>query len=502
MDVNNQSRIDKYWVDSPNLYDRNLNFAAIASEDDEYGNSYSKTGNKKTSRDPQSHRIIEKRRRDRMNNCLADLSRLLPAVYMKKSRGRIEKTEIIEMTIKHMKHLQIHACKDIDTCDIAARMETDVTKSEHYRSGFVECINEAVQFIGLNHQSMQEIKLLLINRPRDQAETAMRLALRTERRETQPHRHPYTQTIHRATTMITIPATAAVPVILILPRTKSCSSSSCGSQAGAVHHNGNNQDQDSMNAMYSLKFKTNIQQRFTAHNMDHEFPSMSTASAMMTPTSMNSASNSDQQQQQEQQQHSYEKVHSFKRKKISQVDEPNFNWHHGHGHGREEPLPPPSPPLSRTSSSNRHSNVGSQSGTSSEMDTSSIDTQNKDQQAVVAVGQTQGEFNKVPINKQEKVENVPIFALHPKGSFYVPMSVELPLIGAMFNMELSPTPLLHPVTISVNFCHPLRVLSAPQAPVIEFLYNLRCVVNIKSSVHNHVNTLSTTHTAAMEVLLF
>ena len=89
--------------------------------------------------------------------------------------------------------------------------------------------------------------------------------------------------------------------------TKSCSSSSCGSQAGAVHHNGNNQDQDSMNAMYSLKFKTNIQQRFTAHNMDHEFPSMSTASAMMTPTSMNSASNSDQQQQQEQQQHSYEK---------------------------------------------------------------------------------------------------------------------------------------------------------------------------------------------------
>ena len=50
-----------------------------------------------------------------MNNCLADLSRLLPAAYMKKGRGRIEKTEIIEMTIRHMKHLQIHACKDIGT---------------------------------------------------------------------------------------------------------------------------------------------------------------------------------------------------------------------------------------------------------------------------------------------------------------------------------------------------------------------------------------------------
>uniref|UniRef100_A0A131Z5L7 BHLH domain-containing protein n=1 Tax=Rhipicephalus appendiculatus TaxID=34631 RepID=A0A131Z5L7_RHIAP len=41
-------------------------------------------GRKKAARDPMSHRIIEKRRRDRMNNCLADLSRLIPAVYLKK----------------------------------------------------------------------------------------------------------------------------------------------------------------------------------------------------------------------------------------------------------------------------------------------------------------------------------------------------------------------------------------------------------------------------------
>ena len=41
-----------------------------------------------------------------MNNCLADLSRLIPAEYLKKGRGRVEKTEIIEMAIRHMKHLQ------------------------------------------------------------------------------------------------------------------------------------------------------------------------------------------------------------------------------------------------------------------------------------------------------------------------------------------------------------------------------------------------------------
>lgn len=48
-----------------------------------------------------------------MNNCLADLSRLIPSYYLKKGRGHIEKTEIIEMAIKYMKHLQAHACNQI-----------------------------------------------------------------------------------------------------------------------------------------------------------------------------------------------------------------------------------------------------------------------------------------------------------------------------------------------------------------------------------------------------
>ena len=42
---------------------------------------------------------------------LADLSRLIPSSYTKKGRGRIEKTEIIEMAIKHMRHLQHHPCQ-------------------------------------------------------------------------------------------------------------------------------------------------------------------------------------------------------------------------------------------------------------------------------------------------------------------------------------------------------------------------------------------------------
>uniref|UniRef100_A0A182W162 BHLH domain-containing protein n=1 Tax=Anopheles minimus TaxID=112268 RepID=A0A182W162_9DIPT len=90
----------------------------------------------KTSRqDPLSHRIIEKRRRDRMNSCLADLSRLIPQQYMRKGRGRVEKTEIIEMAIRHLKNLQNQECGRETSC------------AEQYRLGYNECLTEAAKFM-------------------------------------------------------------------------------------------------------------------------------------------------------------------------------------------------------------------------------------------------------------------------------------------------------------------------------------------------------------------
>lgn len=85
----------------------------------------------------------------------------------------------------------------------------------------------------------------------------------------------------------------------------------------------------------------------------------------------------------------------------------------------------------------------------------------------------------------QPVENVPIFALHPKGAFYVPMSVELSLIRALFNPASSTSsenaqPLLHPVTISVNFCHPLRVLTVGSATSV--------AVN-NETIHHHSSVI-------------
>ena len=81
-----------------------------------------------------SHRIIEKRRRDRMNNCLADLSRLIPSSYLKKGRGRIEKTEIIEMAIKHIRHLQSHPCTKQEGCELASEIESGQNKANSVES--------------------------------------------------------------------------------------------------------------------------------------------------------------------------------------------------------------------------------------------------------------------------------------------------------------------------------------------------------------------------------
>ncbi|XP_014231229.1 transcription factor cwo-like isoform X2 [Trichogramma pretiosum] len=140
-----------------------LNFAT-ASEDDEI---YSK---KKVSRqDPMSHRIIEKRRRDRMNNCLADLSRLIPQEYLKKGRGRIEKTEIIEMSIRYMKYLTgvindlkrqtgisaVASHHNDDSVDSSPPRSPPVVPAvisgnlaqEQYRHGYQDCLQEVVHYL-------------------------------------------------------------------------------------------------------------------------------------------------------------------------------------------------------------------------------------------------------------------------------------------------------------------------------------------------------------------
>lgn len=72
--------------------------------------------------------------------------------------------------------------------------------------------------------------------------------------------------------------------------------------------------------------------------------------------------------------------------------------------------------------------------------------------------QIQSEEIKSDVKKERK--SVPIFALHPKGSHYIPLSVTEEVIQPYLHLFDQGTELplmLHPITISVNFCGPIRI---------------------------------------------
>ncbi|XP_021371008.1 transcription factor cwo-like isoform X2 [Mizuhopecten yessoensis] len=99
----------------------------------------------KIPRDPMSHRIIEKRRRDRMNNCLSDLSQLIPSNYLKQGQGRIEKTEIIEMATRHITHLQNLNKLFGENEDRISNDKKLCCKGKFYL-GFKDCQDEIMRF--------------------------------------------------------------------------------------------------------------------------------------------------------------------------------------------------------------------------------------------------------------------------------------------------------------------------------------------------------------------
>ncbi|GAB1293142.1 Hairy and enhancer of split-related protein HELT [Apodemus speciosus] len=60
---------------------------------------------KERKRTPVSHKVIEKRRRDRINRCLNELGKTVPMALAKQSSGKLEKAEILEMTVQYLRAL-------------------------------------------------------------------------------------------------------------------------------------------------------------------------------------------------------------------------------------------------------------------------------------------------------------------------------------------------------------------------------------------------------------
>lgn len=109
-----------------------------------------------------SHKVIEKRRRDRINTSLGELSQLLPAqCNSKQGSGKLEKAEILELTVEYLKALQGRLAqkqdKEIkpedDKNSVEATVEpkssstnTEVKPVNHF-GGYKDCTEEVFRFL-------------------------------------------------------------------------------------------------------------------------------------------------------------------------------------------------------------------------------------------------------------------------------------------------------------------------------------------------------------------
>ncbi|KAL8219099.1 UNVERIFIED_CONTAM: hypothetical protein K2H54_009704 [Gekko kuhli] len=98
------------------------------------------------------HRLIEKKRRDRINECIAQLKDLLPEHLKLTTLGHLEKAVILELTLKHLKaltalteqqHQKIIALQNGDR-SLKSPLQSDL---DAFHSGFQTCTKEVLQYL-------------------------------------------------------------------------------------------------------------------------------------------------------------------------------------------------------------------------------------------------------------------------------------------------------------------------------------------------------------------
>ncbi|XP_055985630.1 class E basic helix-loop-helix protein 40 [Sorex fumeus] len=111
------------------------------------------------------HRLIEKKRRDRINECIAQLKDLLPEHLKLTTLGHLEKAVVLELTLKHVKALTnlidqqqqriIALQSDLQTGELSGR-SIDAGQ-EMFCSGFQTCAREVLQYLA-KHENARDLK--------------------------------------------------------------------------------------------------------------------------------------------------------------------------------------------------------------------------------------------------------------------------------------------------------------------------------------------------------
>nr|XP_056703037.1 class E basic helix-loop-helix protein 41 [Euleptes europaea] len=98
------------------------------------------------------HRLIEKKRRDRINECIAQLKDLLPEHLKLTTLGHLEKAVVLELTLKHLKalsalteqqHQKIIALQNGER-SLKSPLQSDL---DAFHSGFQTCTKEVLQYL-------------------------------------------------------------------------------------------------------------------------------------------------------------------------------------------------------------------------------------------------------------------------------------------------------------------------------------------------------------------
>ncbi|XP_034389485.1 class E basic helix-loop-helix protein 40 [Cyclopterus lumpus] len=107
------------------------------------------------------HRLIEKKRRDRINECIAQLKDLLPEHLKLTTLGHLEKAVVLELTLKHVKALS--GILEQQQQKIMA-LQNDLQIGDHggggaesgeemFRSGFHLCAKEVLHYLASQESS-------------------------------------------------------------------------------------------------------------------------------------------------------------------------------------------------------------------------------------------------------------------------------------------------------------------------------------------------------------
>ncbi|XP_061679512.1 class E basic helix-loop-helix protein 41 [Syngnathoides biaculeatus] len=108
------------------------------------------------------HRLIEKKRRDRINECIGQLKDLLPEHLKLSTLGHLEKAVVLELTLKHLNALT--AVTEQQHQKIVALQNGDLsmkscvhTDADAFHSGFQMCAKEVLQYLSqFEHWTAQE----------------------------------------------------------------------------------------------------------------------------------------------------------------------------------------------------------------------------------------------------------------------------------------------------------------------------------------------------------